>query len=95
MRLATYRTPTGVEASVSRAGGATEANIQRWISQFDDIGPEGRAEKTVHGIHVVTVDVTGTYVGGGMSMGGPTETKHDWAMLAPSSRATTRRTSSR
>lgn len=81
MRLATYRAPGGVEVSVSRAGGATEANIQRWIAQFDDVGRENRAEKTVHGLHVVTVDVVGTYVGGGMSMGGPSEPKHDWALV--------------
>jgi hypothetical protein len=81
MRLATYRVPGGAEVSVSRAGGATEANIQRWIAQFDDVGHEGRAEKTVRGFHVVTVDVSGTYVGGGVTMGGPSEPQHDWAMV--------------
>ncbi|MGO9837739.1 MAG: hypothetical protein ACLP1X_26425 [Polyangiaceae bacterium] len=81
MRLATYRAPGGVEVSVSRAGGVTEANVQRWISQFDDVGREGRVEKTLHGLHVVTVDVAGTYVGGGAMTGGPAEPKHDWAMV--------------
>jgi hypothetical protein len=81
MRLATYRVPGGVEVTVSRAGGETEANIQRWVAQFDDVGHEGRAEKTVHGLHVVTVDIGGTYVGGGTSMGGPAEPKADWAMV--------------
>jgi hypothetical protein len=81
MRLATYRAPGGVEVSVSRAGGSTEANIQRWVAQFDDVGRENRAERTVHGFHVVTVDVAGTYVGGGTSMGGPPEPKRDWAMV--------------
>jgi hypothetical protein len=81
MRLATYRVPGGVDVSVSRAGGATEANLQRWIAQFDDVGREERAEKTVHGLHVVTIDVAGTYVGGGVSMAGPAEPRHDWAML--------------
>jgi hypothetical protein len=81
MRLATYRVPGGVEVSVSRAGGSTEANIQRWIAQFQDLGRDARAEKTVHGLQVVTVDIAGTYVGGGMTMGGPAEPKHDWAMV--------------
>jgi hypothetical protein len=81
MRLATYRTPDGVEVSVSRAGGATEANIQRWVGQFDDVGREVHAEKTVHGLHVVTVDVAGTFVGGGMSMGAPAEARPAWAMV--------------
>jgi hypothetical protein len=81
MRLATYRVPGGVEVSVSRAGGATEANIQRWVGQFDNVGREVHAEKTVRGIRVVTVDVKGTYVGGGMSPGTTAEPHADWAML--------------
>jgi hypothetical protein len=81
MRLATYHAPGGVEVSVSRAGGETEANIQRWIAQFDDVGHEGRVEKTVRGLHVVTVDVAGTYVGGGMTMGASADPKPHWAMV--------------
>jgi hypothetical protein len=81
MRLATYRAPGGVEIAVSRAGGATDANIERWVSQFDDVGHDGRAEKTVRGLHVVTVDVTGTYVGGGMAMGAPAQPRPDWALV--------------
>jgi hypothetical protein len=81
MRLATYRAPGRVDVSVSRAGGATEANIQRWTAQFDDVVHEGRLEKTVRGLRVVTVDVAGTYVGGGMTMGGPVDAKPEWAMV--------------
>jgi hypothetical protein len=81
MRLATYRAPGGVEIAVSRAGGETEANIARWIAQFDDVGHDGRAEKTVRGLHVVTVDVAGTYAGGGMAMGAPAQPRPDWAMV--------------
>jgi hypothetical protein len=81
MRLATYHAPGGVEVSVSRAGGATEANIQRWIAQFDGLGHEERAERTVHGLHVVLVDLAGTYLGGGMTPGAPSEPRPDWAMV--------------
>jgi hypothetical protein len=81
MRVATYRVPGGVDMSVSRAGGETEANIKRWTDQFDDIGREGRVEKTVRGLHVVTADIAGTYVGGGTTMGGPAEAKRDWALV--------------
>jgi hypothetical protein len=85
MRLATYHVPGGAEVSVSRAGGAPEANIQRWMSQFDNMGREGRVEKTVHGLHVITVDVTGTYLGGGMGGGtalaAPAEPRADWALV--------------
>jgi hypothetical protein len=82
MRLATYRVPGGAEVSVSRAGGNTEANIQRWIGQFDPLSHEARAEKTSHGVHVVIVDLTGTYAGGGMAMGAVAEAHPDWAMVA-------------
>jgi hypothetical protein len=81
MRLATYRAPGGVEVTVSRAGGATEANIQRWISQFDEVGREDRVEKTVNGLRVVTATVAGTYLGGGMAIGQPAEPKRDWALV--------------
>jgi hypothetical protein len=81
MRLATYRAPGGVEVSVSRAGGSTDANIQRWIAQFDDVGRDARTEKTVHGFHVVMVDVSGTYVGGGMTMGADSASRPGWAMV--------------
>jgi hypothetical protein len=81
MRLATYRAPDGVEVSISRAGGATDANIQRWVGQFDDVGREVHAEKTVHGLHVVTVDVAGTFVGGGMTPGAAAESHPAWAMV--------------
>ncbi len=81
MRLATYRAPGGVEVSISRAGGSTEANIQRWIAQFDDVGRDARTEKTVRGLHVVMVDVAGTYVGGGMTMGADSAARPGWAML--------------
>ena len=81
MRLATYHASGGVEVSVSRAGGTTEANIQRWIAQFDDVGRDARAEKTVRGLPVVTVDIAGTYVGGGMTTGADSATRPGWAMV--------------
>ncbi len=81
MRLATYQAPGGVQVSVSRAGGDNEANIQRWIGQFDNVGHDGRSDKTVHGLHVDIVDIAGTFVGGGMAMGAAAEPKPDWAMV--------------
>jgi hypothetical protein len=81
MRLVTYRAPDGVEISVSRAGGGTDANIERWVGQFDDVGHEVHAEKTVHGLHVVTVDVAGTFMGGAMTPGAAAESHPAWAMV--------------
>jgi hypothetical protein len=81
MRLATYRAPGGVEVSVSQAGGTADANIKRWIAQFDDISRHERGEKKVHGLRVFTVDVTGTFVGGGMATQGAPESRPNWAMV--------------
>jgi hypothetical protein len=81
MRIATYHPSPSTELSVSRAGGATEANIQRWIGQFDDAGKDTRDERTVRGMKVVVVEVAGTYLGGGM-MPGPAAEKHTrWSLV--------------
>jgi len=79
MRLATYQVPGGAEVSVARAGGTTEANIQRWISQFDDLGADRREEKTIAGMHVTLVEMTGTYMAGNM-MGPRENAHHGWAL---------------
>lgn len=89
MRLATYKIPAktkGVddaELSVTRAGGSTDANITRWIGQFEptDRSNAERATREVAGLKVTTVLVKGTFLGGGM-MGAPSEPKPKWAMLA-------------
>jgi hypothetical protein len=73
MRLATYRVPhapgddADAEVSVSRAGGSTSANIERWVGQFDDAGKDVTKERLVNGLKVTTVEVTGTYAGGAMT----------------------------
>ena len=82
MRLATYSVPGGAEVSVARAGGTTEANIQRWLAQFDGAGAETRTEKTVRGLHATVVEVAGTYQGMGGMGGGPGAGSHPgWALL--------------
>jgi hypothetical protein len=83
MRLATYQVPaaTGDQAGGECAvyyfgqgqGGSVEANIDRWIGQFQQ--PNGKPSKdaakvdkrTIKGLKVTTVDVSGAYTG----MGGP------------------------
>ena len=77
MRLAQYKLPKAEgdneDASLviyyfgATQGGATQANIDRWISQI--VQPDGSASKdkaktetmTVNGLKVTMVDVTGTY----------------------------------
>jgi len=78
MRLATYMVAPGGECGVyyfgSGQGGSVQANLDRWIGQFQqaDGKPSKEAAKivkrTVHGWPVTTVDVSGAYTG----MGGPT-----------------------
>lgn len=85
MRAAQYRLP-GAEGEGpatlaiyhfgSRGGGSVQANIDRWVGQFES--PEGgsvegdakRSKQTVDGLDVHIVDVSGTYSpGAGMGAG--------------------------
>jgi hypothetical protein len=78
MRLATYKVAPDSECGVyyfgSGQGGSVEANLDRWIGQF--LQADGKpskdaahvAKRSVHGLPVTTVDVSGAYTG----MGGPT-----------------------
>lgn len=77
MRLATYTVTPGGECGVyyfgPGQGGSVDANLERWIGQF--LQADGKASKaaakvvqrTIHGLPVTTVDVSGAYTG----MGGP------------------------
>ena len=54
-------------------GGSVEANLDRWIGQFQQAGGKPSREaaridhRAIHGLTVTTVDVSGAYTG----MGGP------------------------
>jgi hypothetical protein len=66
MRAATY-TVGDAECAVyffgQGQGGGVQANLDRWKSQFQG-GPEGKTGKrTIHGLPVTTIDVSGTYNG--------------------------------
>jgi hypothetical protein len=86
MRLATYRlrAPVGdassLEVTVTRAGGTPEANLDRWVGQFDKAGLDTRATRFVDGLRVSTLEVSGTYEGG-MTSAGTDEAHPGWAML--------------
>jgi len=81
MRLATYKVTDGAEASVARAGGSVQANVERWTAQFEGQPNVDRSDREVHGLKVTVVHIAGTFLGGGM---GATvaETHEGWAMLA-------------
>lgn len=71
MRIATYRIPhvagdaEDAELSVTRAGGDSDANIDRWLGQFDEAGRKSakRSERIVDGLRVILVEVEGAYSG--------------------------------
>jgi hypothetical protein len=78
MRLATYQirpapgdqesAECGVYYFGQGQGGSVEANVDRWIGQFQQAKNAAKVEKrTVNGLKVTTVDVSGSYTG----MGGP------------------------
>nr|AER58213.1 hypothetical protein LP001_034 [uncultured Acidobacteriota bacterium] len=77
MRLATYTIPPaagdsdpgecGVYYFGQGQGGSVEANITRWIGQFQSKEAPKRDQRTLHGLKVTTIDVSGAYSG----MGGP------------------------
>jgi hypothetical protein len=82
MRAVTYRIPAarGDKEDGELAvfyfgvggGGGVDANVKRWVGQFQkaDGSPADAAAKigkeTIAGLPVTTVDVKGTYAGGGM-----------------------------
>ena len=97
MRVATWRIPPakGDTDSAELAlfyfgagqGGAVEANVKRWLSQFRR--PDGTPvtekdahtnKETVNGLPVTLVDVKGTYTGGGPMMG-PSTPKTGYRLL--------------
>jgi len=83
MRLATYAVPSasgdaesgecGVYYFGPGQGGSVEANIDRWIGQFEQSGGKSSKDgakvekRNVHALKVTTVDVSGAYTG----LGGP------------------------
>ena len=79
MRLATYSIPgaggaEGAECAVyyfgPGQGGTIEANMERWISEFQTPSAPERGTRTVNGLEVARVRVKGTYSSHGASMGG-------------------------
>jgi hypothetical protein len=93
MRLATYRVDGAgsagsaevaevAEVSVARAGGTPDANIERWVRQFEGASTPKRSEKKVRGVDVTVVEVSGTYGGGAMMMPGAAQAVHPgWTLV--------------
>ena len=96
MRAATYAVPaTAGDSEAGECavfyfgpgqGGSVQANVDRWIAQFDQ--PDGKSSKalaktqkrTLGGFAVTTIDLSGTYTGAGGPMG-PKVTKPGYRLL--------------
>lgn len=88
MRAATY-TVQDAECVVyffgEGQGGSVQANIERWKGQFTLNGqpaPAKISKRTVHGLRVTDMDVTGSYSGMSGPMMTPQSPKPDSRMLA-------------
>lgn len=85
MRLATYHVLAApgaadeAELTVVRAGGSTEANLKRWVEQFENPTNEKRAQKTIRGFKISTIEVQGGFKKGGMGPG-ETATRSGWML---------------
>jgi hypothetical protein len=86
MRLATYRVPRApgdtedAELSIMQAGGSVDANVQRWVGQFDAAGQKTAktSKRKVGALEVTIVEVQGTYSG---AMGKEPSSGVGWALL--------------
>jgi len=97
MRIATYRIhaiagdPEDAECAVyyfgPGQGGTVDANLKRWSDQFT--GPDGQSPapaaklgtRTIAGLKVSTISVSGTYLGAGNMMGQEEPKKPNFSML--------------
>jgi len=70
MRVATYSIPSERSDEVGECavfyfgagqGGDVEANMQRWIGQFEDAGQPKRSARKVGDLNVSEIDLSGTY----------------------------------
>lgn len=97
MRAATYLIPSPkpnvdpAELAVfyfgAGQGGAVDANVKRWLGQFQKADGSAVTEKEaktkkeqINGLAVTTVEVKGTYAGGGPMMG-PSTPHTGWRLL--------------
>jgi hypothetical protein len=72
MRIATYGIPAaegdaeGGECAVSffgsGQGGNVDANIERWVGQFENASAPSKGSKEVNGMKVTTVGISGAYL---------------------------------
>ena len=90
MRAATYKLPAAKgdaeegECAVfyfgQGQGGSVEMNVQRWVGQFEGARPPTQKKEKVARFDVTTLELEGTYLGGGGPMG-PKTSKPGYKLL--------------
>jgi len=91
MRLATYHVPAAKGGDAAECavyyfgpgqGGGVDANLQRWIGEFEEPGTHNVATREVRGMKVSQLEVTGKYRAHAMGTGATDMMEHDdWALL--------------
>jgi len=93
MRAATYAVPAAAGDKESGEcavfyfgpgqGGDVNANVSRWLNQFEPNKPQAGQPKqrTINGLKVTTIDHSGTYKASGGPMMQVTATKPDYRLL--------------
>ena len=91
MRLATYAVPApgsggeGAKCAVyyfgPGQGGGTEANIERWIGEFEEPRKPTRRAFEVKGLKISWVEVTGTYLAHAGAPEGTESASSGWTLL--------------
>jgi hypothetical protein len=91
MRVATYTAPAAEgdtepgECAVfhfgNDAGGSVDANIDRWVGQFEASGIPARSEKEVGGMKVTLVQIAGAYLAPSGPMMQSTGKKENYRLL--------------
>lgn len=91
MRLATYvvpAPPSGGEAARCAVyyfgpgqGGGTDANIERWIGEFENPAKPARRDSEVRGLKVSRIEVTGTYLAHADPAQGSSGPSPDWTLI--------------
>jgi hypothetical protein len=90
MRAATYKIPAakgdaeeaelGVFYFGQGQGGSVDQNVQRWVGQFEGAKAPATKKEKVSGFDVTTLELDGTYTGGGGPMG-PKTSKPGYKLL--------------
>jgi hypothetical protein len=89
MRTTTYLIPPAAgdseEAECAvfmNIGGGIQANIDRWVGQFEKTdAPPAQKRDMINGLSVTTVEVSGTFKGGGQAMGQSSAPKSSYRLL--------------